>query len=70
MYIPYFQYLRYEKVESRVIRQFERLGIQPEDPEQYTARHGNALLNTEDLLAQAKQLGIAEDLVCHLLYLF
>ena len=58
-----FRCLRYEKVEARVIRQVERLDVAPEDPETYYARYGSTLLDTNELLAQVKQLGIVEDLV-------
>ncbi|UJR36575.1 hypothetical protein I4U23_029294 [Adineta vaga] len=54
--------IEYEKVEARVIRQVERLGISSENPENYSARYGNTLLDTDELLAQIKQLGIIEDL--------
>ncbi|CAF0975998.1 unnamed protein product [Adineta steineri] len=54
--------IQYERVEPRIIRQFRRLGVTPADPENYTARFGNSLLATSDLLAHVKQLGISEDL--------
>ena len=54
---------RYEQVETRVVRQFERLAVTMEDPERYSARYAESLLDTEQLLAQARQLGITEDLV-------
>ncbi|CAF1299637.1 unnamed protein product [Adineta ricciae] len=54
--------IEYEKVEARVVRQVERLGVAPEDPETYYARYGSTLLDTTELLAQVKQLGIVEDL--------
>jgi hypothetical protein len=59
------KYLRYDKVEARIVRQFERLGIKSEDPENYSVCYGNSLLDTQQLLTQARELGITEDLVCH-----
>lgn len=35
----------------------------PEDPHQYASAYGNSLLETEQLLAQIRELGITEDLV-------
>ncbi|CAF0968330.1 unnamed protein product [Rotaria sordida] len=52
----------YDQIQVKVVRQFERLGISPEDPEKYSARYGNTLLDPKDLLAQVKELGITEDL--------
>jgi len=57
-------YLRYEPVQSRVVRQIERLGVTPADPRSYVSIYGNSLLDTEQLLAQIRELGITEDLVC------
>ena len=59
---------RYDPVDARVVRQFERLGVALEDPERYAARYADSLLETEQLLAQAKELGITEDIVCHDLF--
>ncbi|CAF3707095.1 unnamed protein product [Rotaria socialis] len=52
----------YEPIQPRVVRQFERLGVRPEDPNKYSATYGNVLLSTEQLLAQIKELGITVDL--------
>ncbi|CAF4676258.1 unnamed protein product [Rotaria sp. Silwood1] len=54
--------ITYDNVQVKVFRQFERLGITPEDPQKYSARYGDSLLDTKDLLAQAKELGITEDI--------
>ncbi|CAF2399205.1 unnamed protein product [Rotaria sp. Silwood2] len=54
--------ITYDNVQVKVVRQFERLGITPEDPQKYSARYGDSLLDAKDLLAQAKELGITEDL--------
>lgn len=51
-------------MQSRIIRQFERLGVTPADPLNYSSIYGNSLLETEQLLTQIRELGITEDLVC------
>jgi len=66
LFFFYFNYLRYEPVQTRIVRHFERLGITPADPRNYFSMYGNSLLDTEQLLAQIRELGITEDLVCHL----
>lgn len=62
-FILTFESSRYDQVETRIIRQFERLGVTMEDPERYSLRYADSLLDTDQLLAQAKQLGITEDIV-------
>jgi len=61
-------YLRYEPVQTRVVHQLQRLGVKPEDPANYSKSYGNSLLDTEQLLAQIKELGISVDLVCSFIY--
>ena len=56
---------RYEPVQARIIRQFERLGVKTEDPKTYSTFYHNSLLDTEQLLNQLRQLGITEDVVRH-----
>lgn len=58
---------RYDVPETRVVRQVQRLGVTPEDPESYRRRYGETLLDSQELLAKVKQLGIDDDLVnrCH-----
>jgi hypothetical protein len=46
----------------------QRLGVKPEDPANYSKSYGNSLLDTEQLLAQIKELGISLDLVCSFIY--
>lgn len=65
-----YVHLRYEPVQRRVLRQIERLGITPEDPQHYTTTYGSSLLETEQLLAQIRELGINEDLVRHFFSFF
>lgn len=54
---------RYDKIEAKVVREFRRHGVTPENPDTYTARYGDSLLDTQDLLFKVKELGITEDLV-------
>jgi hypothetical protein len=61
----YLNNWRYEPVQARVIRHFERLGVTPADPRNYSALYGNSLLDTEKLLTQIRELGITEDIVCN-----
>lgn len=56
---------RYDKIEAKVIRQFQNQGISLEDPENYSTRYAGSLLDTKDLLEKVKELGITEDIVCH-----
>jgi hypothetical protein len=63
------KFLRYDKVEAKVIRQFERYGIKPADPEYYSTLYGDSLLDTNMLLAKARELGITEDLVCYFFHM-
>ncbi|CAF0941641.1 unnamed protein product [Adineta ricciae] len=54
--------ITYEPIQTRVIRQFQRLGVTPEDPTNYAKNYGDSLLDTEQLLAQIKELGLNVDL--------
>ncbi len=44
----------------------QKLGIQPQNPQEYAFRYGDALLDASTLVAQAQSIGIVEDLVRHL----
>ena len=52
----------------QVVRQFQRLDVTVENPQTYMKRYGNSVLDTNELLAQARQLGITENIVCHSCY--
>ncbi len=65
MIVRYVYSLRYEPAKTRIIRKFDRLGITQEDPRNYSAVHGNSLLDPEQLLARIRELGITDDLVCY-----
>jgi hypothetical protein len=62
--VLHLNYLRYEPVQTRIVRQVERLGVVSADPHNYFSHYGNSLLETQQLLAQIRELGITEDLVC------
>jgi hypothetical protein len=53
----------YEPVQANVVRSVQRLGVQPQNPQEYAHRYGHVLLNPSTLVAQAQHLGIVEDLV-------
>ena len=65
---PPFDCFRYDKVEAKVIRQFQNQGISLENPENYSTRYGDSLLDTKDLLEKVKELGITEDIVRHRIF--
>ena len=56
----------YEKVQARVVRQFQRLGVTQENPEAYLARFGDSLLDAATLVQQARAAGVIEDIVIYL----
>jgi len=65
------EYLSYDQIEAKIVRQFKRHGITPEDPENYSTRYGNSLLDTKDLLAKVQELGITEDIVvCYEIFFY
>ncbi|CAF1371736.1 unnamed protein product [Didymodactylos carnosus] len=55
--------IAYESVQARVVRQFQKLGVTPEDPKAYTARYGSSLLDPQRLVTEARQYGVVEDIV-------
>jgi len=52
----------YEAVHARVIRQFQRLGVTPENPQAYVARYGAQLIDSQTLVQQARAAGVVEDI--------
>ncbi|CAF1238314.1 unnamed protein product [Adineta ricciae] len=52
----------YDDVQTRVVRRFERLGVTREDPQAYVARYGASLLDASQLIQQARNAGVVEDL--------
>ncbi|CAF1419209.1 unnamed protein product, partial [Adineta steineri] len=53
----------YERVESDVVRQFEKEGVFSEDPAHYVARYGDSLLDSMTLIKVARGAGVFEDLL-------
>ncbi|CAF0862551.1 unnamed protein product [Didymodactylos carnosus] len=52
----------YEPIQARVVRQFQRLGVTPENPQAYIARYGAQLQDAHSLLQAARQAGVIEDI--------
>jgi hypothetical protein len=55
--------IQYEPVQVRVVRQFQRLGVTPENPHVYVQRYGATLLESQTLVQQARAAGVVEDIV-------
>ncbi|CAF1588429.1 unnamed protein product, partial [Adineta steineri] len=47
---PRNKIIMYERVESDVVRQFEKEGVFSEDPAHYVARYGDSLLDSTTLI--------------------
>jgi hypothetical protein len=57
--------IQYETPQVRVIRQFQRLGVTPEDPQAYVQRYGASLFDAQTLVQQARAAGVVEDIVSY-----
>ena len=55
--------IQYEAPQVRVVRQFQRLGITPENPQAYVERYGASLFDAQTLVQQARAAGVIEDIV-------
>ena len=55
--------IQYEAPQVRVIRQFERLGVTPENPQAYIQRYGESLFDAQTLVQHARAAGVVEDIV-------
>ena len=55
--------IQYESPQVRVVRQFQRLGVTPENPQEYLQRYGASLFDTQALVQQARAAGVVEDIV-------
>ncbi len=55
--------IQYEAPQVRVVRQFQRLGITPENPQAYIQRYGASLFDAQTLVQQARAAGVIEDIV-------
>jgi len=54
--------IQYEQAQVRIVRQFQRLGVTPENPQAYVARYGGSLLDAQTLVQQARAAGVVEDI--------
>ncbi|CAF1071096.1 unnamed protein product [Didymodactylos carnosus] len=54
--------IQYEPIQARVVRQFQRLGVQQENPQSYVQRYGASLQDAASLLQAARQAGVVEDI--------
>ncbi|CAF4581472.1 unnamed protein product, partial [Rotaria magnacalcarata] len=52
--------IQYESPQIRVVRQFQRFGVTPENPEEYIRRYGATLFDSHSLLQQARTVGVVE----------
>jgi hypothetical protein len=59
--------IAYEPPQANVVRTIHRIGVQPQNPQEYTLKHGSSLLDSSSLVAQVQNLGIHGDLVCNFL---
>jgi hypothetical protein len=55
--------IQYEAPQVRVVRQFQRLGVTPENPQEYIQRYGASLFDPQTLVQQARAAGVVEDIV-------
>jgi len=55
--------IQYEQAQVRIVRQFQRLGVTPENPQAYIQRYGAQLLDAQTLVQQARAAGVVEDIV-------
>ncbi len=55
--------IQYEQAQVRIVRQFQRLGVTPENPQAYVQRYGAQLLDAQTLVQQARAAGVVEDIV-------
>jgi hypothetical protein len=61
--------IQYEAPQVRIVRQFQNLGVQPENPQLYVQRYGAQLLDSITLVQQARAAGVVEDLVSPFLFI-
>jgi len=54
--------IQYEAAQVRVSRQFQKLGVTPENPQAYVQRYGAQLLDSVTLVQQARAAGVFEDI--------
>jgi len=54
--------VQYETAQVRIARQFQKLGVQAENPASYVQRYGAQLLDSVTLVQQARAAGVVEDI--------
>jgi len=54
--------IQYEAPQVRIARQFQKLGVQPENPQVYVQRYGAQLIDSVTLVQQARAAGVFEDI--------
>jgi len=54
--------VQYEAAQVRIARQFQKLGVTPENPQAYLQRYGAQLLDSVTLVHQARAAGVVEDI--------
>jgi len=54
--------IQYEQPQARIVRQFQRLGVQAENPSAYVQRYGLSLLDASSLVQTARSAGVVEDI--------
>ncbi|CAF1130155.1 unnamed protein product [Adineta steineri] len=59
---PHNVIIQYEAPQVRVIRQFQRLGVTQENPQEYINRYGATLFDSQTLVQQARAAGVVEDI--------
>ncbi len=62
--------IQYEPAQVRIIRQFQRLGVTPANPQAYVQQYGAQLLDAATLVQQARTAGVVEDIVRIYFFLF
>ncbi|CAF1197508.1 unnamed protein product [Didymodactylos carnosus] len=55
--------IQYEPIQARIVRQFQRLGVQAENPAVYVQRWGAQLRDSVTLLQEARSAGVVEDIM-------
>lgn len=55
--------VQYEAAQVRIVRQFQKLGVQSENPQAYVQRYGAQLIDSVTLVQQARAAGVTEDIV-------
>lgn len=61
--------IQYDPPQVRIVRQFQRLGVTQENPQEYAQRFGPSLYDTQALIERARAAGVVEDIVSCNFYL-